>query len=212
MCLNPTDLPLRFPPLTSPSVRSYQLEEDLRLHCQQWDVNSVYGMLLPPSEGGTFNAPGDTSTWSPASPAGLVQGAARWSKLASHCPQIAGVQIDDFLQNYVGTKPYTPPKPINTSGCVHCPASSPHVYGSATAGAFCCGVKSDGGHCSSPSTECCLTPGSAAGCQGVRSCGVNPDNRTACGVKPPHAMLTLQNLRDIKGALLGKKVDPATGL
>ena len=134
-----------------------------RLHCQQWDVNSVYGMLLPPSEGGTFTAPGDTSTWSPASPAGLVQGAARWSKLASHCPQIAGVQIDDFLQNYVGTEPYTPPKPINTSGCVHCPAASPHVYGSATAGAFCCGVKSDGGHCTSPSTECCLTPGSAAG-------------------------------------------------
>ena len=195
----------------------YALKDDIALHCDAWDVNSVYGMLLPPSEGGTLNSPMDTSLYTPLRPAGLVQGAARWSKLAAHCPQIAGVQIDDFLQNYVGTRPYTPPKPINNTGCAKCPPAAPHVYGDGAAGAFCCSAKPDGGHCSA-GHECCLTPGSSSGCQGVQRCQdragkvANPDNHTACGTKGPHAMLTLQNMQDIKAALRGHAVDPVTGI
>jgi hypothetical protein len=196
----------------------YALEDDLALHCDSWDVNSVYGMLLPPSEGGTLSSPNDTALYTPLSPAGLIQGAARWSKLAARCPQIAGVQIDDFLQNYVGTRPYTPPPPVNYSGCVTCPATAPHVYGSAEAGAFCCAVQEHGGHCPQSSGECCLAPGASEGCQGVAPCRdmsgklVNPDNHTACKIKGPHAMLTLADMKDIKAALLGHTVDLATGL
>jgi hypothetical protein len=67
-------------------------------------------MLIPPTEGGTINNPNDTALWAPLAPWGLIQGAARWSKLAERCPQIAGAQIDDFLGNYRG----------NTSQRRHC--------------------------------------------------------------------------------------------
>ena len=193
----------------------YALEEDIALHCDTWDVNSVYGMLLPPSEGGTFSSPNDTELYRPLSPAGLVQGAARWSRLAARCPQIAGVQIDDFLQNYVGTHPYTPPSPANYTHCAKCTAASPYPYGDGAVGTFCCSEKSDGAHCNKG--ECCISPGISEGCQGVKRCTdasgkvANPENRSVCGIKPPHAMLTLQNMKDIKAALLGHAVDPLTG-
>jgi hypothetical protein len=188
----------------------YALEKDIELHCDTWDVNSVYGMLLPPSEGGVLNSPNDTLLFSPLSPAGLIQGAARWSKLAARCPQIAGVQIDDFLQNYVGTRPYTPPKPVNYTGCAKCPATAPHVYGGGGAGAYCCAVKEAGGHCPAGNGECCLSPGSTAGCQKVAHCSTY-NGHPACDVKGQHAMLTLENMRDIKAALQGKSVDQITG-
>lgn len=73
-------------------------------------------MLIAASEGGIFSNPNDTDTYTPLpmltrgpdrkfipgsagplGPGGLLQGAARWSKLAqSDCAVVAGVVIDDF--------------------------------------------------------------------------------------------------------------------
>ena len=77
----------------------WPLENDLRFHCDEHDVNSIMGMLLPPTEGGVVNNPNDTSLLEPATlNPGLVQGAARFSQLAaSHCSQLTGVVVDGTL-------------------------------------------------------------------------------------------------------------------
>jgi hypothetical protein len=251
-------------------------------YCSKFNANAVWGILDPPSEGGTLTKPRNTLLWEPHSPAGLVQGAARWSQIARQCPQVAGVIIDDFVQNYAGTRSYSPPRPPRN---VSCPASSPFKYLSALStsesqAVFCCPVPTnqsagcaghkpccwyagteaacqgvphcsnfnDGclkcppnapfraggryqictfccpvdmattGHC--PANECCLTPGLehspghlGDGCQGVLRCPgeSNPENRSACGVTPPHAMLSVDDIREIKAALMGKVVGPVTG-
>lgn len=79
------------------------------------------------------------------------------------------VQIDDFLQNYIGTRPYTPPKPVNETDCTKCPASAPHVYGGGGSGAYCCAVK-PGSSCPAGNGECCLSSGTVEGCQGIKHC------------------------------------------
>ena len=192
---------------------SWALEADVNFHCGGGkDVNSVMGMLLAHSEGGLVNVPNDTDVWRPATPhAGLVQGAARWSTIArTSCPQVQGVVIDDFLGNYGGG-------PRNQSGwCARCPPDAPVGYGSRTSGRFCCPWPlSSTRHCVAPPAAapaprlCCLLPSynPDVGCQGVPRCGVNPGNHSVCN---PDA-LTLDDVRDIKGALLGKVVDPVTG-
>ena len=163
------------------------------------NANSIWGMLIPPTEGGTINNPNDTSLWQPVQPWGLIQGAARWSKLSMRCPQIAGAQIDDFLGNYRGNAS----RP--TGPCVKCPSSHPHHYGGASSGDFCCPV-ADGAKGTCPgSKECCIRPGSSEGCQGVARCGINPQNNSVC--EDPKGMgITLQEALDIKAALLGKTV------
>lgn len=85
--------------MNSPSDGGWPLENDLQFHCSEHDVNSIMGMLLPPTEGGVVNNPNDTSLLEPAtSSPGLVQGAARFSQLSmSHCPQLTGVVIDGTL-------------------------------------------------------------------------------------------------------------------
>ena len=66
-----------------------------------WDVNKVYGILRPPTEQGAVNQPGDADLFKPyATLPGMIQGAHRFSELAKRCPQIYGVVIDDFYNDY----------------------------------------------------------------------------------------------------------------
>jgi hypothetical protein len=79
----------------------------------------------------------------------------------------------------------------NKSTCARCPTTHPHSYGSQQAGVFCCNTTTNGADCSGD--YCCMQPGSADGCQGVKRCGNNPENKTSCGAGnpglPPHTSL-----------------------
>ena len=192
------------------------LKDSLAFHCggsegdgNNKDVNSVYAVMVPHSEGGVVNNPNDTALYDPASShPGLIQGAARFSQLAATCPQMAGVIIDDFLQNYRG----------NETGCIKCPPSHPYAYGNVNSGEYCCPWPLDAtGHCTRPAkapsknlTECCILPGTVLACQGNVRCGVNPDDHRACGTKS-QLTITLDDVIQIKCALVGKSVDPRTG-
>ena len=94
-----------------PADGGLSFEENIDFHCQKVGVNQLFGMLIAPTEGGVFSNPNDTDVLHPlpvfqrnasgpipgsAGPrgaAGLLQGAARWSALASKCAQITGVRI-----------------------------------------------------------------------------------------------------------------------
>jgi hypothetical protein len=176
------------------------LEDDLHYHCQDHDLNSVLGIMLPPTEKGVVSNPNDTSLWKPAATKpGLVQGAHRFSELSKLCPQLSGVIIDDFLQNYAG----------NETGCVQCPKSRPYMYGDKSSGNYCCPWPIVAGHCAPPvpltsTAECCLNPGYLLKCQGIPRCGTNPQNHTGC---VNSKIVTLEDVIQIKGALLGKSID-----
>ena len=71
----------------------------------------------------------------------------------------------------------------NESECAKCPKSHPHNYGSAEAGIFCCNTTTNGEDCFG--NYCCVEPGSTNGCQGVKRCGNNPENKSACGSGDP---------------------------
>ena len=183
------------------------LEDDIQWHCENISVNQIYGMILGHSEHGVYNNSKDTNMYHPLSPAGMLQGAARWSKLSKICPQIRGIYIDDFFNNYIGKKP---------SKCIECPISNATVYGSNTAGYYCCPWPRDSkGHCTPPSSSststtpllenCCLTKGTVKNCQGVPSCIRNPKNLLPCPVI--EWGVTLSKLKDIKAALQGKTID-----
>ena len=181
------------------------LNESLNFHCKRADVNSVYGVMVPHSEGGVVNNPADTDLYKPAKiKPGLIQGAARFSKFASVCPQMTGVIVDDFLQNYMG----------NESGCVKCPKTHPFPYGNTGSGEFCCPWPVDSSnHCVRPPSainkterECCILPGSRLGCQGYSRCGVNPNNHTACHTKG-ELTIALDDVIQIKCALMGRSVN-----
>jgi hypothetical protein len=198
----------------SATERGWLLADDLSFHCSEHDSNQVMAIMIPPSEKGVVNNPSDTSLLIPATPPGLVQGAARFSKLASNCPQLTGVIIDDFLQNYAG----------NMSGpCVPCPSSHPYPYGNPASGEFCCPWPLDqSGHCTALATtaaiapaaeeECCIKPGENFQCQGYARCGVNPQNYTACNLTHGEKQITLHDVIQIKGALMGMDIDPSTGV
>ena len=53
--------------------------------------------------------------------------------------------------------------------------------------------------------ECCIRPGTADGCQNVSRCGVNPTNASVCSGA---SSITLQDMEQIKGALMGHSVNP----
>jgi len=101
-------------PANSRQDGGWSFEDDVRFHCRSADVNQLWGMLIPHSGGGTFNNTNDTGQWSPLNhtrpgpdgPAGMLQGAARWSTLArTFCPQIGGVVIDGpFWANFQQAK------------------------------------------------------------------------------------------------------------
>lgn len=86
--------------LNKPAYGEYPFKENIENHCQEFDTNLVYGIILPPSERGVVNNPNDTKLWEPASYPGMIQAANRFSRLSKIFPQIRGVIIDDFWANY----------------------------------------------------------------------------------------------------------------
>ena len=79
----------------------YTFQTNLVDNCTVWNTNKVYGILRPPSEGGVVNQPGDTSALQPfAQSPGMIQGAHRFSELSKEYPQISGIIIDDFFENF----------------------------------------------------------------------------------------------------------------
>ena len=87
--------------LVKGSHLKYTFEENINNSCREWDVNRVYGILLPPSEFGAVNQPKDSDIWKPFEKTpGMIQGAHRFSELSKRCPQIAGVIIDDFFNDF----------------------------------------------------------------------------------------------------------------
>ncbi len=89
--------------LNSPAYGEYPFKEDIENHCREFDINLVYGIILPPSERGVVNNPSDTELWEPSSSPGMIQAAWRFSMLSRIFPQIRGVIIDDFWANYGNT-------------------------------------------------------------------------------------------------------------
>src|SRR5687768_11704374 len=87
--------------LVKGSHLGYTFEENIKNSCQEWDVNKVYAIQLPPSEFGAVNQPKDSDLWKPwEKNPGMIQGAHRFSELSKRCPQVAGVIIDDFFNDY----------------------------------------------------------------------------------------------------------------
>ena len=89
--------------ISDPGYGEYLFRENIEKHCQEFDTNLVYGIIRPPSERGVVNNPNDTELWEPDSPSGMIQAAARFSRLSTIFPQIRGVIIDDFWANYYGS-------------------------------------------------------------------------------------------------------------
>ncbi len=192
----------------SPGDGGLSFRENMETSCNRHDVNSVYGMVIAASEGGTFNNPKDTDLWQPFNltrrgqrpgplgATGMLQGAARFSALArTFCPQIDGIVIDDFWSNYKGGGPPEPPAPPTPPGppgqCSTCPNDKPYQYGSAEAGFFCCTWKKGlPSHCSSAEPDenriSHLEDGTPGGCclcpakYGTAGC----QHDTRCGNNP----------------------------
>lgn len=79
----------------------YTFQTNLVNNCTVWNTNKVYGILRPPTEGGVVDQPGDTVLLQPFSQApGMIQAAHRFSELSKEYPQISGVIIDDFFENF----------------------------------------------------------------------------------------------------------------
>jgi hypothetical protein len=86
-----------------PSIGNWTLKENIEYHCRTASVNLISGLILPPTERGQVNNPLDKDPWVPLSEkVGMIQGAARFSKISAMCPQLTGIFIDDFLQQYIG--------------------------------------------------------------------------------------------------------------
>ena len=87
--------------LVTSSRHGYTFEENIKNSCHEWDVNRVYGIVLPPSELGAVNQPKDSDLWKPfGKQPGMIQAAHRFSELSKGCPQIAGIIIDDFFNDF----------------------------------------------------------------------------------------------------------------
>jgi len=81
----------------------YTFQANIDSNCTAWDANKIYGLILPPSEHGPINQPGDSSLFYPYSynsNPGMIQAAHRFSELSKTYPQIRGAIIDDFFENY----------------------------------------------------------------------------------------------------------------
>ncbi len=87
--------------LVKGSHARYTFEENINNSCREWDVNKVYGIILPPTEYGVVNQPKDSDVWKPfEKEPGMIQAAHRFSELSKRCPQISGVIIDDFFNDF----------------------------------------------------------------------------------------------------------------
>lgn len=83
------------------SYNQYTFAENADNSCREWDVNKIYGILLPPREKGVINQPKDTDLLKPFQvEPGMIQGAKRFSELSKRCPQISGAIIDDLFNDY----------------------------------------------------------------------------------------------------------------
>lgn len=87
--------------LVKGSHAGYTFEQNINNSCSEWDVNKVYGILLPPTEHGVVNQPADTDILKPFEKGpGMIQGMHRFSELSKRCPQIDGVIIDDLYNDF----------------------------------------------------------------------------------------------------------------
>lgn len=87
--------------LVKGSHQGYTFEENINNSSNEWDVNKIYAIILPPTEAGTVNQPKDSDIWKPFEKnPGMIQAAHRFSELSKRCPQIAGVIIDDFFNDF----------------------------------------------------------------------------------------------------------------
>jgi len=87
--------------ISQASYSGYTFAENVRNNCREWDVNKLYGILRPPTEKGVVNQPKDTDPLKPFNiEPGMVQGAHRFSELSKTCPQLTGVIVDDFFNDY----------------------------------------------------------------------------------------------------------------
>ena len=48
--------------LVKGSHQGYTFEENINNSCNEWDVNKIYAIILPPTEAGTVNQPKDSDT------------------------------------------------------------------------------------------------------------------------------------------------------
>ena len=87
--------------ISQAKYNGYTFAENVQNNCQEWDINKVYGVLRPPTEKGVIDQPNDSDLLKPfMTEPGMIQGAHRFSRLAAHCPQLSGVVIDDFYNDY----------------------------------------------------------------------------------------------------------------
>ena len=84
------------------TYNGYTFAENVENNCHNWNINKLYGMLTPPSEKGVINQPADTDVMHPlvGKAPGMIQGARRFSQMSKNCPQLTGVIIDDFFNDY----------------------------------------------------------------------------------------------------------------
>eukprot|EP01050_Picozoa_sp_SAG11_P000249 SAG11_NODE_6_length_32111_cov_33.703174_6_plen_812_part_00 len=76
------------------------LQQNIETHCAR--SNSVFEVV---SSAQLVSNSNDTNMWVPLpqGSGGMIQAAARWSKLSRHgCPQISDIIFDDFLRIYIG--------------------------------------------------------------------------------------------------------------
>ncbi|HEX2639931.1 MAG TPA: carboxypeptidase-like regulatory domain-containing protein [Pyrinomonadaceae bacterium] len=87
--------------ISQASYSGYTFAENVRNNCREWDVNKLYGILRPPTEKGVVNQPKDTDPLKPFNiEPGMIQGAHRFSEVSKSCPQLTGVIVDDFFNDY----------------------------------------------------------------------------------------------------------------
>lgn len=87
--------------ISEASYYRYTFAENVENNCRQWGVNKLYGILRPPREKGVVNQPKDSVLLNPyQKEPGMIQGARRFSEISKRCPQLAGVIIDDFFNDY----------------------------------------------------------------------------------------------------------------
>src|SRR5688572_14621683 len=87
--------------ISQSAYNGYTFAENIENNCKNWDVNKLYGILRPPTEKGLVNQPEDIDLYKPfQTEPGMIQGARRFSEISKRCPQLSGVVIDDFYNDY----------------------------------------------------------------------------------------------------------------
>ncbi|HTG91878.1 MAG TPA: carboxypeptidase-like regulatory domain-containing protein [Pyrinomonadaceae bacterium] len=87
--------------ISQAAYSGYDFTENIENNCKNWDINKLYGILRPPTEKGVINQPKDTELLKPfQTEPGMIQGARRFSQISRRCPQLVGVIIDDFYNDY----------------------------------------------------------------------------------------------------------------